>query len=158
MTLFISWRVRKNLENSSSWTVWKSFKITLVIHALTRRNQLKEFQQSYEEKYVKVKADINEHSRWHEPFIGIDYDKLMNLLYIDESDCEEESSDPVLSIWEIICLFLQPWFSLLSPEQFHSMCCQLNDAQKNFVSLIMNYVMKCKTALKTMRKTLNHST
>lgn len=47
------------------------------------QNQSKECQQCYEERYIKVKDDIVENLRWHESFITIDYDELINFPDID---------------------------------------------------------------------------
>ena len=37
---------------------------------------------------------------------------------------------------------------LLLPEHFYSTCSQFNDVQKHFFSLIMIYIMECKTSFK----------
>lgn len=39
---------------------------------------------------MKVKDDIDENFRRHEPFIAVDYDKLINFPDIGESDGEDK--------------------------------------------------------------------
>ena len=54
-------------------------------------NHLKECHQSYEEKYMEVKDDIDEHLRRLEPFIAIEYDELINFHDIGKSEGKDKS-------------------------------------------------------------------
>ena len=47
---------------------------------------------------MNKKDDIDVNLRRYEPFIPINYDELMNVLDIDESDGEEENNDLIWSI------------------------------------------------------------
>ena len=93
---------------------------------------------------MKNKYDIDVHLRRYKPHIPIDYDELMNFPDIDESDGQEESShfnvvNPDLIDFNVISNRDSnhnsvPSFTveslLLPPEQFYSMCSQLNNAHK----------------------------
>ena len=132
---------------------------------MTRQKSLgKKCHQSYEEKYMEVKGDIDENLRWYEPFVAIGYDELINYPDIDESCCQDESNESDLNMVNLDLIdsnvisnqdsnhIAVPSATvesqLLPPEQFCSMCSQLNDAQKHFFSFIITYIMKCKIAFK----------
>ena len=72
---------------------WKTFFI--VFEGLSFGEKIKIWHKIVDTSF---KDDINEDFRWHELVIAVDYNELMNFLAIDKSDCEEESSDLVLSV------------------------------------------------------------
>ena len=119
------------------------------------KNQLQdECHQSYEEKYLEGKDEIDESLRHQEPFVAIYYDELINFPDIDESDGQDESNNfnmvnlhlidfnvvsNVDSKYAFVPLATVRCLSL-PPEQFCSMCSQLNGAQKHFFSFIFKYI------------------
>ena len=89
---------------------------------------------------MKVKDNIDESLRNHEPYIVIDYDWLNNFPDIDESEGEDEGNDFNMVDLDLIDFNVvldgdlnnisvpSGVEGLLPLEQFYSMCSQLNDA------------------------------
>lgn len=94
---------------------------------------------------MEIKDDIHRNLRLHEPFIVIDYYKLIYFPDINLSDSKDESSNYNMVNPDLIDLIGVSngdsihQLLLRPPGQFHFIFSQLNDAQKHFLGFIMTY-------------------
>ena len=125
---------------------------------MPRRNEseLKQDNQSYEDRYKEIEGNILCNIKKHEPYVDIDYDELQNFnfaqseeegnvefsminpnfLDLDFEDSDSVSNVPVVSA--IIDNFLIP------NKKFYEICSQLNEGQHHLFHFIIQYALHCK--------------
>ena len=125
---------------------------------MPRRNEseLKQDNQSYEDRYKEIEGNILCNIKKHEPYLDIDYDELQNFnfaqseeegnvefsminpnfLDLDFEDSDSMSNVPVVSA--IIDNFLIP------NKKFYEICSQLNEGQHHLFHFIIQYALHCK--------------
>ena len=125
-----------------------------------KENELKQDDQSYEDRYKEVEGDMLCSIKKHEPYLDIDYEELQNFNFVqlDEEednakfsmidpnllDLDLEDSDNVSS-----ALFVSTIIdNLLLPNKQFSICSQLNESQHHLFNFIMQYALNCKLAEK----------
>ena len=123
-----------------------------------RRNEseLKQDNQSYEDRYKETEGNILCNIKKHEPYLDIDYEELQNFnfaqseeegnaefsminpnfLDLDLEDSDSVSNVPVVST--IIDNFLIP------NKNFYEICSQMNEGQQHMFSFIIKYALHCK--------------
>ena len=123
-----------------------------------RRNEseLKQDNQSYEDRYKEIEGNILCNIKKHEPYLDIDYEELQNFnfaqseeegnaefsminpnfLDLDLEDSDSVSNVPVVST--IIDNFLIP------NKNFYEICSQMNEGQQHMFSFIIKYALHCK--------------
>ena len=124
-------------------------------------NELKQDNQSYEDRYKEVEGDILCKIKKHGPYLDIDHEELQyfnfvqsgkeeddaefsminsNMLDLDLEDSDNVSNAPVVST--IIDNFSLP------NEQFYKICSRLNEGQQHLFNFIMQYALHCKLSEK----------
>ena len=125
---------------------------------MPRRNEseLKQDNQSYEDRYKEIEGNILCNIKKHEPYLDIDYDELQNFnfaqseeegnvefsminpnfLDLDFEDSDSMSNVPVVSA--IIDNFL------IHNKKFYEICSQLNEGQHHLFHFIIQYALHCK--------------
>ena len=122
-------------------------------------NELKQDNQSYEDRYKEVEGDISCNIKKHEPYLDMNYQELQNLNFI-QSDEEEynaefsminpnlldldlEGSDNVINATAVSTINNN---LLLPKKQFYEICSQLNEGQQHLFNFIMQFALHCKLA------------
>ena len=128
-----------------------------VIFALENENELKQGNQSYEDRYKEVEdrykeveGDILCNIKKHEPYLDIDYEELQNFDFI-QSDEEEDNDEFSMINPNLLDLDLEVSDSVsstlvvskiidnlsLSNEQFYEICSQLNEGHQHLFNFVM---------------------
>ena len=124
-------------------------------------NQLKQDNQSFEDRHKEVEGNILCKIMKHEPYLDIDYEELQNLNFI-QSDEEEDNAEfsiinpnmDDLDSEEIDSVSNAPVVStvidnlLLPNEQFYEIYSQLNEGQQHLFNIIMQCALHSKLAEK----------
>ena len=124
-------------------------------------NELKQDNQSYEDRYKEVESDTLCNIKKHEPYLDIDYQELQNFNFV-QSDKEEDNAEFSMINPNLLDLDLGDSDSvnnatavstiinnlLLPNEQFYEICSQLNEGQHHLLNVIMQYAVHCKLAEK----------
>ena len=123
-------------------------------------SELKEDNQTYEDKYNEVENEISCNIVKHEPNLDIDYEELHNYDIL-ESDEEEDNNDfsminPDLLDFDIdadsnptpnVPIAPTTIDNILLPnDQYYEKCSQLNEGQQSLFNFIMKYAVKCRFA------------
>ena len=113
-------------------------------------NELKQDNQSYEDRYKEVEGGILCNIKKHEPYLDINYEELQNFNFV-QSDEEEhnaefsminsnlldldlEDSDNVINATAVSTIINN---LLLPNEEFYEIFSQLNEGQQHLFSFIM---------------------
>ena len=124
-------------------------------------NELKQGNQSYEDRYKEVEDDILCNIKKHEPYLDINYEELQNFNFV-QSDEEEDNAEFSMINPNLLDLDLEDSDNvinatavstiidnlLLPNEQFYEICSQLNEGQQHLFNFIMQYALHCKLAEK----------
>ena len=124
-------------------------------------NELKQDNQSYEDRYKEVEGDILCNIKKHEPYLDINYEELQNFNFV-QSDEEEDNAEFSMINPNLLDLDLEDSDNvinatavstiidnlLLPNEQFYEICSQLNEGQQHLFNFIMQYALHCKLAEK----------
>ena len=123
-------------------------------------NELKQNNQSFEDKYNEVEDDILCNRKKHKPYLDIDYEVLKNFNIVgsdDEDaagfsminpvllDLDLEDSDGVRN--NAVAPTMIDYLLILN-EQFYGLCLQSNGLQQNLFNFIKQYAVHCKLAEK----------
>ena len=123
-------------------------------------NELRQENQSYEDKYKEVEGNSLCNLKKHELYLDIDYEELQNFNFVqsDEEDNAEfsminpslldvdlEESDSVINASAVSTIIDN---LLLPNEQFYEICSQLNEGQQHLFNFIMQFALHCKLAEK----------
>ena len=123
-------------------------------------NELRQENQSYEDKYKEVEGNSLCNLKKHELHLDIDYEELQNFNFVqsDEEDNAEfsminpslldvdlEESDSVINASAVSTIIDN---LLLPNEQFYEICSQLNEGQQHLFNFIMQFALHCKLAEK----------
>ena len=119
-------------------------------------NELKQDNQSFEDRCKEVEGNILRNINKHELYQVIDYEELQNFNFVqsdeenykvefstinpnfldlDLEDSDSKSNAPAVSIIEKL---------LLPNEQYNEICSQLNEGQQHLFNFIMQYALHCK--------------
>ena len=124
-------------------------------------NELKQDNQSYEDRYKEVEGDILCNIKKHEPYLDINYEELQNFNFVQSDEEEDnaefsminpnlldldlEDSDNVINATAVSTII----DNLLLPNgQFYEIYSQLNEGQQHMFKFIMQYAFHCKLAEK----------
>ena len=124
-------------------------------------NELKQGNQSYEDRYKEVEDDILCNIKKHEPYLDINYEELQNFNFV-QSDEEEDNAEFSMINPNLLDLDLEDSDNvinatavstiidnlLLPNEQFYEICSQLNEGQHHMFNFIMQFALHCKLAEK----------
>ena len=127
---------------------------------LRNKNELKQENQSYEDRYKEVEGDILCNIKKHEPYLDIDYEELQN--FFVQSDEEKDNAEFSMINPNLLALDLEDSDSvsnstavstitdnlLLPNKQFYEISSQLNEGHQHQSNFIMQYTMHCKLAEK----------
>ena len=119
--------------------------------------ELRQENQSYEDRYKEVEGNILCNIKKHEPYLDIDYEELQNFNFV-QSDEEEDNAEFSMINPNLLDLELEdsdivnnaPVKSkiidnvLLPNEKFYEICSQLNEAQQHLFSFLMQHALHCK--------------
>ena len=122
-------------------------------------DQIKNENQSYQEKYMENRVEISRNLAKHEQFEPMDYDDLQNFGESNASDSEVDNEEFASINPEFVDFNIEsnsesssvPQFStsivertLLPNYQFYEMCSQLNDKQRKLFIFFIRYVAECR--------------
>ena len=126
------------------------------------KNELKQENQSYEDRYNEAGGDILCNIKKHEPYLDIDYEELQN--FFVQSDEEKDNAEFSMISPNLLALDLEDSDSvsnatavstitdnnnlLLPNKQFYEISSQLNEGHQHLSNFIMQYTMHCKLAEK----------
>ena len=124
-------------------------------------NELKQGNQSYEDRYKGVEGNILCNIKKHEPYLDINYEELQNFNFV-QSDEEEDNAEFSMINPNLLDLDLEDSDNvinatavstiidnlLLPNEQFYEICSQLNEGQHHMFNFIMQFALHCKLAEK----------
>ena len=124
-------------------------------------NELKQGNQSYEDRYKGVEGNILCNIKKHEPYLDINYEELQNFNFV-QSDEEEDNAEFSMINPNLLDLDLEDSDNvinatavstiidnlLLPNEQFYEICSQLNEGQQHLFNFIMQFALHCKLAEK----------
>ena len=115
-------------------------------------NELKQDNQSYEDRYKEVEGDILCNIKKHEPYLDINYEELQNFNFVQSDEEEDnaefsminpnlldldlEDSDNVINATSVSTIIDN---LLLPNEQFYEIYSQLNEGQQHLFKFIMQY-------------------
>ena len=121
-------------------------------------NELKQSNQSYEDRYKEVEGDILCNIKKHEPYIDIDYKELQNFNFVQSDEEEDNAEFSMIINPNLLDLDLEVSHSmsnatavstiienlLLPNEQLYEICSQLIEGQPHLFNFIMQYAVHCK--------------
>ena len=124
-------------------------------------NELKQDNQSYENRHIEVEGDILCNIKKHESYLDINYEELQNFNFV-QSDEEEDNAEFSIINPNLLDLDLEDSDNvinatavstiidnlLLPNEQFYEICSQLNEGQQHLFNFIMQFALHCKLAEK----------
>ena len=124
-------------------------------------NELKQGNQSYEDRYKEVEGDRFYNIKKHEPYLDINYEELQNFNFV-QSDEEEDNAEFSMINPNLLDLDLEDSDNvinatavstiidnlLLPNEQFYEICSQLNEGHQYLFNFMMQYALHCKLAEK----------
>ena len=125
-------------------------------------NELKQDNQSYEDRHIEVEGDILCNIKKHEPYLDINYKELQNFNFV-ESDEEEDNAEFSVINPNLLDLDLEDSDNnvinataastiinnlLLPNEQFYEIYSQLNEGQQLLFNVILQDALHCKLAEK----------
>ena len=125
------------------------------------RNELKQDNRSYEDRYKEVEGDILCNIKKHEPYLDINYEELQNFNFV-QSDEEEDNAEFSMINPNLLDLDLEDSDNvinatavptiidnlLLPNEQFYEICSQLNEGQQHLFNFMLQCALHCKLAEK----------
>ena len=120
-------------------------------------NELKQDNQSYEDRYKEVEGDILCNIKKHEPYLDINYEELQKFNFV-QSDEEEDNAEFSMINPNLLDLDLEDSDNvinatalstiinnlLLPDEQFYEICSQLNEGQQHLFNFVMQFALHCK--------------
>ena len=142
------------------WKAQKSITWDLQLYEPRRNeNDLKQDNQSYEDRYKEIECYILYDIKKHEPYFDIDYEEMWNINFVqlDEEEVTAEVSKINLNLLDLVledsdsvsngAIVSTIFGNLLVPnEQFLEICSQLNEGQQHLFNFIMRYILYCKLA------------
>ena len=124
---------------------------------MPRRNEseLKQDNQSYEDRYKEIEGNISCNIKKHEPYLDIDYDELQNFNFAQSEegnvefsminpnflDLDFEDSDSVSNV-PVVSATIDNF--LIPNKKFYEICSQLNEGQHHLFHFIIQYALHCK--------------
>ena len=124
-------------------------------------NELKQDNQSYENRHIEVEGDILCNIKKHESYLDINYEELQNFNFV-QSDEEEDNAEFSMINPNLLDLDLEDSDNvinatavstiidnlLLPNEQFYEICSQLNEGQQLLFNFVLQDALHCKLAEK----------
>ena len=142
------------------WKAQKSITWDLQLYEPRRNeNDLKQDNQSYEDRYKEIECYILYDIKRHEPYFDIDYEEMWNINFVqlDEEEVTAEFSKINLNLLDLVledsdsvsngAIVSTIFGNLLVPnEQLLEICSQMSEGQQHLFNFIMQYILHCKLA------------